>query len=64
VDNERSGILVPVRDSAALADALQRLIDDPALRQRMGQAGREKILQEFNLQTSAAKRARLFFNGY
>jgi colanic acid/amylovoran biosynthesis glycosyltransferase len=64
VDNERSGILVPARDSAALADALQRLIDDPALRQRMGQAGREKILQEFNLQTSVAKRARLFFNGY
>ncbi len=35
-----SAVLVPERDGAALADALQRLQDDPALRTRMGLAGR------------------------
>jgi len=32
-----------------LAEALQRLIADPELRRRMGQAGREKALKEFTL---------------
>src|SRR5690606_9207567 len=34
-----TGILVPVQDQAALAAALDRLIEDPALRRSMGQAG-------------------------
>lgn len=34
-----NGWLVPVRDAAALADAMRRLIDDAALRQQMGDAG-------------------------
>lgn len=37
----RSGLLVRARDVAALRDALRSLIRDPALRQRMGSAGRE-----------------------
>lgn len=44
-----NGLLVPVGDAAALAAALQRLIDDPALRQRMGEAGRELAAKEFSL---------------
>ena len=32
-----------------LAEALQRLVTDPELRRRMGQAGREKALKEFTL---------------
>ena len=60
VDHERSGILIPPRDTHALADALQRLNDDSALRRRMGQAGRKKVVQEFNLPASTAKRAELF----
>lgn len=36
-----NGILVPVKDSQAIADALETLIADDALRQRMGNAGRE-----------------------
>ena len=63
VDNGRSGILVPPRDIFALADALQKLNDDPALRHQMGLAGRKKVVREFNLRTSTAKRAELFLNG-
>lgn len=42
-----TGLLVDVRDPAGLADALARLIADPALRARMGARGRERYLQRF-----------------
>ena len=42
-----AGILVPPGDSAALADAMQCLASDPALRKRMGQAARERYLKLF-----------------
>jgi glycosyltransferase involved in cell wall biosynthesis len=41
VHNE-TGLLVPANDVGALAQAMQRLIDDPGLRERMGKAGRER----------------------
>ena len=37
------GLLVPPRDEEALAMALQRLIDDPGLRQRMAERGRKNV---------------------
>ena len=43
-----NAILVPVRDAASLAAALRRLIEDPALRARMGARGREIVLAEFS----------------
>ncbi|MEL7236029.1 MAG: glycosyltransferase, partial [Chloroflexota bacterium] len=36
VTDGKTGILLPPRDHAAIATALQRLIDDPQLRERMG----------------------------
>ena len=42
-----AGILVPPGDSSALAEAMQCLASDPALRKRMGQAARERYLQLF-----------------
>jgi len=42
-----AGILVPPGDSSALADAMQFLASDPALRKRMGQAARDRYLQLF-----------------
>ncbi|MFF7397196.1 glycosyltransferase family 4 protein [Achromobacter sp. NPDC008082] len=41
-----TGILVPPKNPQALTDALQRLIDDPALRRRMGEAGRKMVWED------------------
>ena len=42
-----AGILIPPGDSAALAEAMQCLASDPALRKQMGQAARARYLQLF-----------------
>jgi glycosyltransferase involved in cell wall biosynthesis len=44
-----NGFLVPPRNAGALADALERLIDDPSLRQQMGARGRARAEQQFGL---------------
>ena len=48
VDHERTGLLVPVRDPAVLAQAVSALCSDPARRSRMGSAGRAKAVREFD----------------
>jgi glycosyltransferase involved in cell wall biosynthesis len=40
--NEETALLVPLGDRAALGAALQRLVDDAALRRRLGQNARER----------------------
>lgn len=42
------GLLVPVRDAAALADAIERLAGDPVLCRRLGEAARRKAEAEFD----------------
>ncbi|MGH2451431.1 MAG: glycosyltransferase, partial [Candidatus Limnocylindria bacterium] len=60
VEHEATGLLVPPRDSTALAGALRRLHDDPALRERLALAGREKVEREFDVRASAAELVRRF----
>ncbi|HPM24384.1 MAG TPA: glycosyltransferase, partial [Phycisphaerae bacterium] len=43
-----TGLLVPPRDPRALADAMARLLDDPDLRQRFGQAGRRMAAERYD----------------
>jgi len=47
VDGE-TGFLVPVREPKALAEALSRLAADPALRARLGAAGRARALDLYD----------------
>jgi glycosyltransferase involved in cell wall biosynthesis len=42
-----AGIVVPEEDVAALTEALQRLHDSPAEHQRLGAAGRKRVMDEF-----------------
>lgn len=50
-----NGILVEVRNAAALADALAKLLANPELRQQMGQRGRERVLSEFSQEKIVAQ---------
>src|SRR4051812_31491715 len=43
IEHERTGLVVPAGDPDALARALRRLHDDPALRVRLGAAGRAAV---------------------
>jgi glycosyltransferase involved in cell wall biosynthesis len=45
-----TGLLVPPGDPTALVQAIVHLLDDPDLRQQMGQAGRERVLQHFTVE--------------
>jgi glycosyltransferase involved in cell wall biosynthesis len=50
IDDGRTGYLVPPQDVPMLVDRVQRLIRDPALRQRMGKAGHEQVVSKFTVQ--------------
>ena len=49
VADGETGFVVPRRDPEALAAKLEVLARDPALRQRMGKAGRKRVLMNFRL---------------
>jgi len=55
VVDEGTGLLVPPEDPPALASALQRLGDDAALRRSLGQAGRERVRENFDLRVQTAR---------
>lgn len=49
ITSEVNGLLVPPQDSTALAASLARLLDDPSLRERLAVAGRQTVLERFNM---------------
>ena len=44
----RTGVLVPVKDPKAMADAIVRLLKDGQLRRQLGEAARQRALREFS----------------
>ncbi len=60
VRHEHTGLLVPPGDSPALAAALLRLIDDPELAGRLGQAGRLRLETDFTTAAMVRKTLDLY----
>jgi len=56
----QDGLLVAPSDDEALAAALARLIDDPALRERLGRAGRRRVMERYDLARNTARLAAVF----
>ncbi len=52
-DNGVTGLLVPPGDSSALAGAILGALGDPVLRQRLGEAGRRRVLTRFTWRATA-----------
>lgn len=53
VDDGVNGLLTEPFDSAAIADALQRLASDPELRRRLGRAARATVMADFDVAVNA-----------
>jgi glycosyltransferase involved in cell wall biosynthesis len=53
IDHGETGWLVPPGDSRALADAIRMLMDDAGLRDRLGGAARQSIVERFNWRKAA-----------
>jgi glycosyltransferase involved in cell wall biosynthesis len=60
IEPDVSGLLVPPRDAVALADALERLIQDSDLRQAMGEAGRALAEREFGIEKVVAAHLQIY----
>ncbi len=60
VEHGATGYLVPPRDPAALAAALEKLLADSRQRRRMGDAGRRRVAERFHLKGMVEELERRF----
>jgi glycosyltransferase involved in cell wall biosynthesis len=62
VRDQVTGLLVPSRDSGALARAVGELLANPARARKMGRAGRQFVARDFSIQRPAAELARYYLS--
>jgi colanic acid/amylovoran biosynthesis glycosyltransferase len=60
ITHEQNGLLTPPSNVAGLVEQLDRLIADPALARRLGEAARTQVQQHYDLQGNVAKLAAIF----
>lgn len=62
LDDGGAGVLVPPRESDALATAISAMLADDARRERLSSRGRERIEQDFSIDRTARNYAELYRN--
>jgi glycosyltransferase involved in cell wall biosynthesis len=60
IESGEDGILVPASDSDLVAGAIEKLIEDPEFRLRLGRTARRKIVEQYNLGTNVERLAAIF----
>lgn len=60
IDHRRTGLLVPMGDAGALAEALEELWHDRAMRERIGHAAALDVRSRFSIETTAARVADVY----
>lgn len=60
IENGRTGLLVPMGDAAALAEALAQLLSQPARARELAAAGRRHVLEHFTVEQSARQSEALY----
>jgi glycosyltransferase involved in cell wall biosynthesis len=55
VEDRRTAIVVPERDSPAIAEAIRRLLGDPVMAREMGAAGRAVVQEHFGWEQAAER---------
>ena len=60
VEEGKNGLLVPPHSPESLANALEKLINDKALRERMGKYSREKAEKEYDVDRVARKHLEIY----
>lgn len=60
VDHDKTGLLVPEKDPAALTQALDQLLADPGTARAMGEAGRQKIETDLSWDAIARRHDALY----
>jgi glycosyltransferase involved in cell wall biosynthesis len=60
VKNGVTGFLVPAKDSVALTHAVARLVEDPDLREELGNAGRRYVAGRYDWRENVAQMDRLY----
>jgi glycosyltransferase involved in cell wall biosynthesis len=62
VTDGETGLLVPPRDAPALREAVERLLRDPELRERLGRAGRTRAMERFGWDAVIERTLELYRN--
>ena len=57
IDRDVEGLLIAPASAGAIAQAVERLIDDPEEARRIGSAGRRKVIANYNLERNVARLA-------
>lgn len=60
VSREKDGVIVPPENAGALSEAILRLAENDALRKQLGDAAREKAMNNFSIERSGEKTVEVY----